>query len=191
MNRVFRLVSVAGATAALLAGLMAGSVFAAGSPTVGHVYVNNNSAGHNSVAGFDRHADGSLTAIPGSPFNAGGAGTGVPFGSAGGLQESSDGRYILATDPGSNDISVLRIMPNGPILWAGNGDPGAAVSRPSSPIRNPSRYDGPEPGPTRVPTRRRPLGLISTCPGIALLGSANVESAMGVRRPPALRRKPV
>ena len=118
MNRVFRLVSVAGATAALLAGLMAGSVFAAGSPTVGHVYVNNNSAGHNSVAGFDRHADGSLTAIPGSPFNAGGAGTGVPFGSAGGLQESSDGRYILATDPGSNDISVLRIMPNGSLRLA-------------------------------------------------------------------------
>ena len=118
MNRVFRLVSVAGATAALLAGLMAGSVFAAGSPTVGHVYVNNNSAGHNSVAGFDRHADGSLTPIPGSPFNAGGAGTGVPFGSAGGLQESSDGRYILATDPGSNDISVLRIMPNGSLRLA-------------------------------------------------------------------------
>jgi 6-phosphogluconolactonase len=118
MNRVFRLVSVAGATAALLAGLMAGSVFAAGSPTVGHVYVNNNSAGHNSVAGFDRHADGSLTAIPGSPFNAGGAGTGAPFGSAGGLQESSDGRYILATDPGSNDISVLRIMPNGSLRLA-------------------------------------------------------------------------
>ena len=118
MNRLFRLVSAAGTTAALLAGLMAGSVFAAGSPTVGHVYVNNNSAGHNSVAGFDRHADGSLTAIPGSPFNAGGAGTGVPFGSAGGLQESSDGRYILATDPGSNDISVLRIMPNGSLRLA-------------------------------------------------------------------------
>jgi len=118
MNRLFRLVSAAGTTAALLAGLMAGSVFAADSPTVGRVYVNNNSAGHNSVAGFDRHADGSLTAIPGSPFNAGGAGTGVPFGSAGGLQESSDGRYILATDPGSNDISVLRIMPNGSLRLA-------------------------------------------------------------------------
>jgi 6-phosphogluconolactonase len=117
MNRVFRLVSVAGATAALLAGLMAGSVFAA-SPTVGHLYVNNNSAGHNSIAGFDRHADGSLTPIPGSPFNAGGAGTGAPFGSAGGLQESSDGRYILATDPGSNEISVLRVMPNGSLRLA-------------------------------------------------------------------------
>jgi 6-phosphogluconolactonase (cycloisomerase 2 family) len=117
MHRLFRLVSAAGATAALLVGLMAGSTFAA-SPAVGHVYVNNNSAGHNSVAGFDRHADGSLTPIPGSPFNAGGAGTGVPFGSAGGLQASADGRYLLATDPGSNDISVLRIMPNGSLRLA-------------------------------------------------------------------------
>src|SRR5690349_7371821 len=113
MNRLFRLVSAAGASAALLASLMAGSAFAAGSPSVGHVYVNNNSAGHNTIAGFDRHANGSLTPIAGSPFVAGGAGTGAPFGSAGGLQRSSDGRYLLATDPGSNEISVLRIKPNG------------------------------------------------------------------------------
>ena len=30
------------------------------SAVVGHVYVNNNTAGHNSVSGFDRHADGTL-----------------------------------------------------------------------------------------------------------------------------------
>ena len=62
---------------------------------------------------FDRHADGSLTPIAGSPFDAGGAGTGAPYGSAGGLQRSTDGRYLLATDPASNQISVLRIKPNG------------------------------------------------------------------------------
>ena len=43
---------------------------------VGHVYVNDNTAATNTVAGFDRHADGSLTPIPGSPFAVGGAGTG-------------------------------------------------------------------------------------------------------------------
>jgi 6-phosphogluconolactonase len=117
MNRLFRLVSTAAASAALLASVIAGSAFAA-SPTVGHVYVNNNSAGHNTVAGFDRHADGSLTPIAGSPFNAGGAGTGAPFGSAGGLQETPDGRYLLATDPGSDEISVLRILPNGSLRLA-------------------------------------------------------------------------
>ena len=113
MHRLTRLIGLAGAAAALIASLTAGVAAAAGSPTVGHVYVNNNTAGHNTVAGFNRHADGSLTPIKGSPFNAGGAGTGSPFGSAGGLQETADGRYLLATDPASNDISVLRIRPNG------------------------------------------------------------------------------
>ena len=112
MHRTRRLIGLAGAIAAIAATLSVGTV-AAASPAVGHVYVNNNSAGTNTVAAFDRHADGSLTPIAGSPFVAGGAGTGAPFGSAGGLQRSSDGRYLLATDPASNEISVLRIKPNG------------------------------------------------------------------------------
>jgi hypothetical protein len=113
MNRLTRIVALGGTIAALVAGLTAGTVAAAGSPVVGHVYVNNNTSGTNTVAGFDRHANGSLTTIAGSPFAAGGAGTGLPFGSAGGLQRSSDGRYLLATDPASNQISVLRIKRNG------------------------------------------------------------------------------
>jgi 6-phosphogluconolactonase len=113
MNRLTRIVALGGTIAALVAGLTAGTVAAAGSPVVGHVYVNNNTSGTNTVAGFDRHANGSLTTIVGSPFAAGGAGTGLPFGSAGGLQRSSDGRYLLATDPASNQISVLRIKRNG------------------------------------------------------------------------------
>ena len=113
MHRIARLFGLAATVALVVASLTAGAAFAAGSPVVGHVYVNNNSAGHNTIAGFNRHADGTLTPIAGSPFNAGGAGTGAPFGSAGGLQETADGRYLLATDPGSNEISVLRIKPNG------------------------------------------------------------------------------
>jgi 6-phosphogluconolactonase len=80
---------------------------------VGHVYVNDNTAGVNTIAAFDRHSDGSLTPIPGSPFAAGGAGTGTVVGSQGALQESSDGRYLLAVDAGSNQVSVLRIRPDG------------------------------------------------------------------------------
>ena len=113
MHRISRFVALAGVLGTLVAGLAAGPVAAAGNQVVGHVYVNNNSAGTNTIAGFDRHQDGSLTPIPGSPFAAGGAGTGAPFGSAGGLQRSSDGRYLLATDPGSDQLSVLRIKPNG------------------------------------------------------------------------------
>ena len=78
------------------------------SAVVGHVYVNDNTGGENTVAAFDRHADGALTPIPGSPFPAGGAGTGAGIGSQGALQESADGKYLLAVDAGSGQISVLR-----------------------------------------------------------------------------------
>jgi hypothetical protein len=80
---------------------------------VGHVYINDNTAGTNTVAGFDRHADGSLTPLPGSPFDVGGAGAGHGNASQGSLQLSADGRYLLAVDAGSNQVSVLRIKPDG------------------------------------------------------------------------------
>jgi Lactonase, 7-bladed beta-propeller len=84
-----------------------------GSPVVGHVYLDDNTAGGNTVAGFDRHADGSLTADPGSPFAAAGAGTVTGLASQGAIQISPDGRFVIAVDAGSNQISVLRIEPDG------------------------------------------------------------------------------
>jgi 6-phosphogluconolactonase len=114
MHRLTRLLALGGTLAALLIGSTTGAYAAAASPdVVGHVYVNNNSAGTNTVAGFDRHADGTLTAIAGSPFPAGGAGTGAPLGSAGAIQFSADGRYVLAVDAASNEISVLRVKHDG------------------------------------------------------------------------------
>jgi 6-phosphogluconolactonase len=80
---------------------------------VGHAYVNDNTATSNTVAGFNRHADGSLTPIPGSPFSIGGAGSGAGLPSQGAIQLSSDGRYLLAVDAKSNQISVLRLGFNG------------------------------------------------------------------------------
>ena len=74
MHGTRRLIGLAGAIAAIAATLSVGTAAAAGPATVGHVYVNNNSSGHNTIAAFDRHADGSLTPIAGSPFNAGGVG---------------------------------------------------------------------------------------------------------------------
>lgn len=94
------------------------------SPVVGHVYVNDNTAGINTIGAFDRHANGSLTAQAGSPFTAGGAGTGTGLASQGALQISSDGRFLLAVDAGSNQISVLRILPGGRLLVV----PGGVVS---------------------------------------------------------------
>ena len=94
------------------------SVFSAGGASaapsaVGYVYVNDNTAGANTIAGFARQANGTLTPLPGSPFAAGGAGTGTGIASQGALQLSADGRYLLAVDAGSNQISVLRIEAGG------------------------------------------------------------------------------
>jgi hypothetical protein len=83
------------------------------SPVVGHTYVNDNAAGANTIAGFDRHADGSLTPIAGSPFAIGGAGLGAGLGSQGAIQASPDRRFLLAVDAGSNQISVLRVGRDG------------------------------------------------------------------------------
>jgi len=101
-----------------LAALAATAAFSASSgafasDVVGHVYVNDNTAGTNTIAAFDRHADGTLTPIDGSPFAAGGAGTGTVVGSQGALQVTADGRYLIGVDAGSNQISVLRIRPDG------------------------------------------------------------------------------
>jgi 6-phosphogluconolactonase len=84
-----------------------------GTNRTGHVYVNDNTAGTNTIAAFARHADGTLTRVEGSPFIAGGAGTGNILGSQGALQVSGDGRYLLAVDAGSSQISVLRINDDG------------------------------------------------------------------------------
>ena len=83
------------------------------SPVVGHTYVNDNTATANTIAGFSRHADGSLTPMPGSPFAAGGAGLGAGLGSQGAIQVSPNGHFLLAVDAGSNQISVLRITAGG------------------------------------------------------------------------------
>ncbi len=79
----------------------------------GFVYVNDNTAGINTIAGFARGGDGQLTPLPGSPFNAGGAGAGSGLSSQGAIQVTGNGRYVIAVDAGSNQLSVLRIKRNG------------------------------------------------------------------------------
>jgi 6-phosphogluconolactonase len=120
-----RRVRVALGLAAVLAGWLAVPVSASASawtsPVVGHVYVNDNTAGTNTVAAFDRHADGTLTPEAGSPFTAGGAGTGAGLASQGALQMSPDGRFLIAADAGSNQVSVLRIRPDGSLRLVPGG----------------------------------------------------------------------
>ncbi|HTX08097.1 MAG TPA: beta-propeller fold lactonase family protein [Solirubrobacteraceae bacterium] len=117
-----RLLARAAAPLALLAMFVAGPsiALAHGEGAVGsgwqphsYVYLDNNTAGANTISGFSRSADGALTALPGSPFPAGGAGLGAGLASQGAVQTADHGRYLLAVDAGSNQISVLRIGWNG------------------------------------------------------------------------------
>ena len=108
-----RVTSVALLAAALMASAVASGTASAAARVVGHVYVNDNTAGTNTIGAFDRHADGTLTPEAGSPFPAGGAGTGANIGSQGSLQVAANGRFLLAADAGSSQISVLRIESGG------------------------------------------------------------------------------
>jgi 6-phosphogluconolactonase len=116
----------------MAAGSVAGMTLtaSAASDVVGHVYVDDNTAGVNTIGAFDRHSDGSLTPMADSPFAAGGAGSGTIIGSQGALQLSDDGRYLLAVDAGSNQISVVRVLPDGSLhpvgggpVWSGGVEP--------------------------------------------------------------------
>jgi len=69
--------------AAVLAAAVAVVATGAAKPppqSTGHVYVNDNTAGQNTVAGFDRNADGSLTPMAGPPSTSAvpAVGTGTP-----------------------------------------------------------------------------------------------------------------
>jgi 6-phosphogluconolactonase len=102
---------------------------APGSPVVGQAYVNENTTGVNTIAAFNRHRDGTLTPLSGSPFAVGGAGLGKGLGSEGAIQSARYGRFLLAVDAGSNQISVLRVgqagrpEPAGPPVFSGGVEP--------------------------------------------------------------------
>jgi 6-phosphogluconolactonase len=129
MRILARIAAIASLLAATLTA--AGAGLATASAVTGHVYVNNNTPS-NSVSGFDRHADGTVTPIAGTPFAAGGAGTGSPTGSAGALQRSADGRYLLAVDAASDQVSVLKIKPDGSLrlvdITSSNGNTPISVT---------------------------------------------------------------
>jgi 6-phosphogluconolactonase len=81
-----------------LFGAAASASASTASPVVGYTYVDGNTTTANTIDGFARHADGSLTPLAGSPFAAGGAGLGTGLGSQGAIQATPDGSYLLAVD---------------------------------------------------------------------------------------------
>lgn len=92
MHLVKRIVASVGVAALATVAALSLAQSAIASDVVGHVYTDDNTAGVNTIGAFDRHADGTLTPLAGSPFAAGGFGTGAAIGSQGALQVSSVGR---------------------------------------------------------------------------------------------------
>jgi hypothetical protein len=91
------------------------------SDAIGHVYINQNTAMANTIGVFDRYADGSLTMSADGPVADGGVGTGAPVPSQGALQISADGHYLLAVDPGSNQVSTLAVADDGSLTQVMGG----------------------------------------------------------------------
>jgi hypothetical protein len=84
---------------------------AAGDP-VGHVYVQTNDASDNAIVAFGRDADGSLTYEETVPTGGVGiAPTGL--GSQGSVAISTSGRWLLAVNAGSDDVSLLEVSDGG------------------------------------------------------------------------------
>ena len=81
-------------------------------PSARHVYTINNDLHHNGVIGLMHNHDGSLSEIPGSPFSTGGKGL-----SGGDIDEQGairvHGEFVLAVNPGSDSIAVLRKQAGG------------------------------------------------------------------------------
>jgi len=100
--------------------------------STGYVYLDNNTAGTNTISGFSRAANGDLTALPGSPFVAGGAGLGAGIASQGAIRTADDGQYLLAVDAGSNQISVLRIGADGSLTPVPGSPYGSGGMEPDS-----------------------------------------------------------
>jgi 6-phosphogluconolactonase (cycloisomerase 2 family) len=90
------------------------NVAAAAGDGPGAVFVISNAAGGNAVVAYQRKADGGLT--PAGSYSTGGLGTGSGLGSQGALVVSQNGRWLLAVNAGSDDISVFALGPGGPRL---------------------------------------------------------------------------
>ena len=102
--RLLRRLSLCTTLLTVMAGVVGvGAADASAGNVVGHVYINDNTAGTNTIAAFDRHADGTLTPTPGSPFATDGAGNGALTGSEGSLQVT---RSVLAIRPDGGLVSV-------------------------------------------------------------------------------------
>lgn len=91
----------------------------------GQVYTQSNSPAGNQVLLFNRAADGSLT--PGGAFWTGGTGTGAGLGNQSSLALNSTGRFLLAINAGSNEISSFVVRRDGTLDLVGHWPSGGTT----------------------------------------------------------------
>src|SRR5256885_8317326 len=76
------------------------------------VYVQTNDATGNEVIAFSRTGNGALAPL--GRYSTGGRGTGSPhLASAGSVVLSDDGRWLLVVNPGSDEVSLFAVQPDG------------------------------------------------------------------------------
>ena len=107
--KTFRWIWIMGLLLSLLFSNFGAALADEGQP--GAVYVQMNQMSGNAIAIYQRSTDGMLTYS--GMAATGGLGTGAGLGSEGSVTLSGDGRWLLAVNAGSNDISVFRVSPNG------------------------------------------------------------------------------
>src|SRR5262249_5160865 len=96
-----------GFVAALAVAFLMMGVHASSNSVVGYLYTVNNDTQQNGIAVLERNADGSLKEVAGSPFPTGGKGlSGGDIDQQGAIRVY--GNYVLAVNPGSDSVAVLR-----------------------------------------------------------------------------------
>lgn len=112
MTRSTRWARTVGLAAILTLVPIAAATPAAADAAAGHVYVQTNDASGNAIVVFERDADGSLTYDETVPTGGlGNAPTGV--GSQGSVAISTSGRWLLAVNAGSDNVSLFEISDGG------------------------------------------------------------------------------
>ena len=102
-------------------------VAAADDGPTGVVYVQSNDPNGNAILAYQRHADGSLTPLPGSPFSTGGLGITPsfalgPFDSDQEIITNPSHTLLFTTNGGSDTIAVFSITHDGSLTPV-NGSP--------------------------------------------------------------------
>lgn len=96
---------------AALAAFIGNAPLALAQTSAGQLYTLTNAAAGNTVAVFDRAANGALRFSHEVPT--GGLGTGGGLGNQGAVVLTQDERFLIAVNAGSNDLSVFRVTESG------------------------------------------------------------------------------